>query len=319
MHKPFHADIIILGGGITGLWLLNGLHRAGYRTMLLERNELGGGQTLASQGIIHGGIKFSLGGTWTSATETIAGMPDLWRACLQGDTEPDLGAVELLSAQYYLFSDRSIGSKLVSFLGSRAVRGQVRRLARQDYPPAFSDPAFAGWLYRIGDLVIDPMSLVDTLLSSVRESVFRVHARIVCDTSGKLDHLVTEGGLELRARHYIFAAGSGNGELVEQTRVAAPATQLRPLHQVMVCDDALPPLFAHAVSLGTADKPRLTITTHRTNSGHPVWYLGGELAETGVTRDESGQIEAARQELASLFPWMDFSRASCATHLVDRA
>ena len=48
-------DILIVGGGAQGLWLLNDLDRLGYRTILLERDELGGGQTCHSHALIHRG------------------------------------------------------------------------------------------------------------------------------------------------------------------------------------------------------------------------------------------------------------------------
>ena len=50
------VEVVIFGGGIAGLWLLDELHRAGMTTLLLEAHELGSGQTIASQGIIHGGL-----------------------------------------------------------------------------------------------------------------------------------------------------------------------------------------------------------------------------------------------------------------------
>ena len=51
------TDIVIFGGGIAGLWLLNRLQQQGLDVILLESAGLGGGQSLASQGIIHGGLK----------------------------------------------------------------------------------------------------------------------------------------------------------------------------------------------------------------------------------------------------------------------
>jgi hypothetical protein len=43
------------------------------------------------------------------------------------------------------------------------------------------------------------------------------------------------------------------------------------------------------------------------------------LAETGVERNPEEQIQAARDELTSLFPWLDFSTALFATVRIDRA
>src|SRR5712691_3831683 len=48
-------DVLIIGGGVQGLWLLNKLHLSGYSTLLLERGELGGAQTCHSHVYIHQG------------------------------------------------------------------------------------------------------------------------------------------------------------------------------------------------------------------------------------------------------------------------
>jgi glycine/D-amino acid oxidase-like deaminating enzyme len=49
------VDILIVGGGAQGLWLLNDLTKHHYRAVLLEHAELGGGQTCHSHGLIHRG------------------------------------------------------------------------------------------------------------------------------------------------------------------------------------------------------------------------------------------------------------------------
>ena len=56
------VDVAIVGGGIAGIWLLNLLHHSGYRVVLFEAEEVGCQQTLGSQGMIHGGLKYELGG-----------------------------------------------------------------------------------------------------------------------------------------------------------------------------------------------------------------------------------------------------------------
>lgn len=50
-----------------------------------------------------------------------------------------------------------------------------------------------------------------------------------------------------------------------------------------------------------------------------MWYLGGQLAEDGVSREPEAQIQAAKAELQTLFPWLDFSTAQYATFMIDRA
>ena len=60
--KPatLRPDIVIFGGGIAGLWLINRLNAAGYQCLLLESATLGGDQTLASQGILEAAMDNSL-------------------------------------------------------------------------------------------------------------------------------------------------------------------------------------------------------------------------------------------------------------------
>ncbi|WP_323150307.1 FAD-dependent oxidoreductase, partial [Pseudomonas oryzihabitans] len=65
MSQPWSTDILIVGGGVAGLWLNARLRRAGYATVLVETGALGGGQSGKSQGIIHGGTKYALTGMLT--------------------------------------------------------------------------------------------------------------------------------------------------------------------------------------------------------------------------------------------------------------
>ncbi|WP_315982209.1 FAD-dependent oxidoreductase [Aliamphritea spongicola] len=114
--QTIHTDLIILGGGIAGLWLLNRLRTQGYQAVLLETDELGGGQSIRSQGIIHGGTKYALNGALTQAANAIADMPARWKQCLQGNGEVDLSSAEVLSEAHYLWSKGSLASKMTTFL-----------------------------------------------------------------------------------------------------------------------------------------------------------------------------------------------------------
>jgi len=126
MTSTYSTDIAIFGGGIAGLWLLNRFQAAGYETILLESASLGEAQTLASQGIIHGGLKYALSGSLTKSADTIAGMPQRWRQCLAGDDEVDLTGCRILSDDYYMWSDAGIRSKLKTFLAARACREELK-------------------------------------------------------------------------------------------------------------------------------------------------------------------------------------------------
>ena len=298
-------DAIILGGGIAGLWILSRLRSRGYEAILIEKEQLGSGQTFASQGMIHGGIKYSLGGAMTGASESIAQMPARWRSCLEGKDSVNLTGVRVLSDAYYMFSDARLSSKMTAFFGSKAIEGRVTMVAAADYPEVFRSPRFKGLLYKLQDLVLDTRSLVTHLHNQLSDYIFEGSPQFE-QLEGNLLRL-SLGGELLGAGTYVLAAGRGNGEIISDLKLKVPM-QLRPLHQVMVKGKDLPDLFAHAVSLKAADKPRITFTTHVTGQSR-VWYLGGQLAESGVTRSADEQIAFAKQELNTILPWMDLNDA----------
>ena len=66
---------IIVGSGITALWCANHLQSLGHEILVLEKNSIGSGQTIASQGMIHGGTKYSLDGSLARSTIAISEIP----------------------------------------------------------------------------------------------------------------------------------------------------------------------------------------------------------------------------------------------------
>lgn len=315
----YNTGTAIIGGGVAGLWIANVLDRAGHDVILIERDALGGQQTLASQGMIHGGIKYTLGGFTTPASETIAGMPARWRDCIAGHGEIDLRGVRMLSEDYFLFSDERLSSKITAFFGSRSLRGRIEPVQRDDYPAAFANDRFRGTIYRLEDIVLDTASLLEQLARNIEGHILKADATAVRGDTGNIDHLQLAGGDTLRADAYIFAAGAGNERLLANSPLSAVRMQRRPLKQVMVTLPGLPRLYAHAVSAGAGAKPRVTITTHEGSDGTISWYLGGELAEAGVRRTDAEQIDAAGEEMARLFPWLEWPAARWCTLDIDRA
>ena len=73
------VDLAVIGGGIAGLWILDAAVRAGRNAILIEAFELGRGQSVAAQGIIHGGLKYTLRERDLDAAGAIADMPGFWR------------------------------------------------------------------------------------------------------------------------------------------------------------------------------------------------------------------------------------------------
>ncbi|MDH4611884.1 FAD-dependent oxidoreductase [Pseudomonas sp. BN102] len=317
MAESLSTDVLILGGGIAGLWLNARLRKQGFATLLVENASLGGGQSVKSQGIIHGGAKYALHGALTGASEAIAEMPRRWREALAGQGELDLTGVRLLSDAHYLWSPGTLAGNLTSFFASKAVRGRVDQVKGDDLPPALQHPKFKGKVYRLAELVLDVPSLIARLADLAGDGLLAAREVEPLQEDGRLIGLRIDGR-EVRAQRIVLSAGAGNQALLEALGLSQPAMQCRPLHMVMLKAPSLKPLYAHC--LGGGPKPRITVTSHPAADGQWVWYLGGDLAEAdGVARNEAEQIAAAEQELRQLLPWIDLSAAQWATLRVDRA
>src|SRR3989304_7927561 len=106
MASELELDSVIFGGGAAGLWLLDEpLHR-GLRVVLLEADALGAGQTIASQGIIHGGFKSALSALLGGAPGVLADMPAIWRSCLKGERNPRLVQTHVRSSSCCVWAAR---------------------------------------------------------------------------------------------------------------------------------------------------------------------------------------------------------------------
>ena len=317
MSHSLSTDILIVGGGIAGLWLNARLRRLGYATLLVENASLGGGQSLKSQGIIHGGAKYALHGALTGASEAIADMPRRWREAIEGSGELDLLGVRLLSEAHYLWSPGSLAGNLTSFFASKAVRGRVDQVKGEQLPPALQHPKFKGKVYRLAELVLDVPSLISRLTTLAGDSLLAGQTITPLREDGELVGLCVDGR-DIRAKRVVLSAGRGNADLLADLGVEQPRQQLRPLHMVLVKGRGLKPLYAHC--LGGGPKPRITVTSHPAADGQWVWYLGGDIAVAdGVARSVAAQIAAAQKEVQQLLPWIDLSDARWATLRVDRA
>lgn len=314
------VDVAILGGGIAGLWLLARLRRAGYSALLLERHAMGAGQTLASQGIIHGGLKYALDMKLNSASDALADMPRRWRACLAGNGEPDLRGTAIASERHLFWSRRTLASRVAGFFGSKLVRGRAQALESSEWPAVLQDPAHVGAVYALDEIVLDVPDLLRALARPHHEFIRKTEGEVrISDAGDEVVISVSDAGgqdRQIRAAHLVATAGSGNEAVLAQCGLPVGAAQRRPLQMAMIAH-APGPLWAHCFDV--SDKPRVTITTHRRKDGTLVWYVGGQIAENGVGQNTDTFLAAVRAEMAELLPALDFSRSQFAAFPVDRA
>ena len=319
--KEFDCDVAVCGGGIAGLWAMHALRARGFHPVLLERHTLGGVQTLSAQGILHGGMKYALDGKVDDIALRLREMPQRWLDAMSGRGEIDLAKIQVLSANQYMWSDGSLLSKVTSAVGSKMLHGEVEAIARSAWPAAFQDLDYRGTVRVLKETVIDVRSAVRALAEPLAGSLFQTKDLRMQTEGDQVTALEIHGPnhdpIRLRPRCVVFTAGMGNEEAADRLPLPQPATQRRPLRQMMLRGPAWK-LYGHCI---VADpKPRVTITSHSLPDGTPVWYLGGNIAEKACkmsTLDEA--IQFTRRELAAIFPkvrWQDFPIAAWD---VDRA
>lgn len=318
--KKIQSDILIIGGGVAGLWLHNRLNDLGYKTLLIEKSLLGGAQTLSSQGIIHGGAKYTLGGVFSNAASAISDMPRRWSECLEGVGDIDLSNTMPLSQNQLMWSSQGLPSKLTSFFSSKVLRGKVARLSPADFPLFFKEGSFDGDLYQLNEPVVDVQSLLCCLAEKWRSRILcKVRdLKLVKNEVGELTAAVLENaGVQITASQFIFAAGEGNEAILNSLSMSSPLMQRRPLKMVLLKGRGLADLYAHCI--GASSKPIATITTHRHSDGDNVWYIGGGIAEKGVELSDSELIAYTQLTLNKVLPWIDLAGLNWSVHSVNRA
>lgn len=290
-------DIIIHGAGIAGLWTFYRLKRMGYDVLLLENEAIGAGQTLASQGIIHSGLKYAIAGQVNDLAKAISKMPDLWRSALEGEGEVDLsGASTAESSQYMLIPDGFIGG-LVKLVSKKALGGDVFELPQEDWPEDVKASGFTGSVIHMDEPVLDITQIIRGLADPYKDCI-------------------RQSGEGLDAKLHIYTAAGSNHEIAtSQGHDQNLETQARPLLMGFMKPA---PFELHAHLIGTSDKPIATITTHKMQDGTLVWYLGGGVAERQKEDDPQKVYAETQKAFAKYLPNIDLSSVEWSVLPIDR-
>ena len=280
------ADIVIHGGGIAGLWTLARLKNLGYDALLVEPNAIGGVQTIASQGIIHSGLKYALSGKINALAREISAMPEVWRDALNGDGPVDLSKAKRAAETQYMMIPKGVMGSILK-IGAKSFFGtEVEKIK---WPPEVSATGFEGTLVDMAEPVLDIPSVIRTLaepyMSCIRKSADGVNAR-----------------------KHIYTAAEGNDK-------SGIATQRRPLLMGLL-KKAPFPLWVHLV--GASDKPMATTTTHENKEGETSWNFVGEVAERDKTENPDAVYDAMFEALKKYMPLTEINDAELAVLPIDR-
>src|SRR5262249_50892654 len=263
------------------------------------------------QGIIHGGLKYTLDGLLTADADAIGEMPALWRSCLAGQRRPNLSAVKLRGDHCHLWRTSSLKSQL-GMLGARVgLRVKPEKLAREDWPAALR--GCPGEVFRLDEQVLEPGSLLQEFSRALQSRLIRSELTAISNADKRpviefRDE--SQSTIASAPTTIVCAAGEGNADLARRFGFAIETMQRRPLHMVVARGD-LPVLNGHCTD---GSVTRVTITTTATTTRTYIWQIGGQIAEDGINMAPAALISHARKELHAVLPGVDFSRVEWTTY-----
>lgn len=328
MSRKLDIDVVIFGGGVAGLWTLNYLSNRGYDTVLIENAQLGKGQTIATQGIIHGGGKYLLLESRGSASflkrwrsmRAIRKMPEVWGAHLNPSEEiyPDLSSgVEQTGSCYFYRSKNDSGSirpLLFECLARSALATSLEKVRRDDAPKFLSDSARS--IYSVSERTIEARKLLSGLASPFRDRIIYSDTLELRGSEIIVRDRFDEQEFVLNPHAIVLAAGSGNEILANQFGISANL-QRRPLKQVYLGHPELPEFWAHCID---RQQTRATFTTHPSEIYERVWQIGGTIAEEGVKMRSKEMGRFVRKELSEILSGLELpDDVEIGTFSVDRA
>ncbi|MFK7838918.1 MAG: FAD-dependent oxidoreductase [Bdellovibrionales bacterium] len=303
-----NVDIVIFGAGIAGLWTFNRLKRMGYDVLLLENKAIGCGQTIASQGIIHSGLKYAFAGQINNLAKSISAMPDLWRDALAGNGPVDLSTAKMSASSQHLLIPSGFMGGLVKLVTKKALGGNVHEVSRDDWPNDIKDTGFKGSVIYMDEPVLDIGSVLNALSDPYRDSI-----RVIDAPDDPIGFCEKYG---IKAKKFIFTGAASNHIwATSNAHDKGLKTQARPLLMGFI-KNAPFPLYAHCV--GQSDKPIATITTHQTKDGSLVWYLGGGVAERAKEADPQDVYDATKAMFKKYMPQIDISSFEWGVLPIDR-
>ncbi|MBU1907807.1 FAD-dependent oxidoreductase [Patescibacteria group bacterium] len=315
MSITIPLDVLVIGGGSAGLWLLDELRRKGHSAVLVESDSLGKGQTIASQGILHGGMKHALVARPGTFVKALGSMTRVWRECLSGDREPDLSSVSRRSDSCYFWRTSSFASFVGSFGARFGIRSEIKKVAYTSLPDVLRGAS--GDVYQIDEQVIDPSSLVSALFERNRPFVIRADvARVELSSRNTVIavHLSGSNGYikTLKSEFVVLTAGEGNAALRKICGLPEKAMLLLPL-QILVLRGDLPDLNGVCLE-GTQAKA--VITTHRLSNNDAVWQFASERIDPEAS-ERFAQL--ALGEIAAALPGFNFPKFSVSVYTAKRA
>lgn len=274
--RPLDLDVLVIGGGIQGLWLLNDLKAAGYAAALLERRTLGGGQTLHSHIYIHRGYLYRE----KELIGHLSGVTERWTRWIRRHKPP-----QAAGPSYFGFEDPSQADRKLELWSSTGLEFE-KPLEGNRMPRALRGGVIRS-VYKTPEIGLMGESLISLLNGEVEPCITRIQEveRVSVTRDGRrvdeIEVSTASGPVTFRPRALVLAAGAGNQALLDLMTSGAHrmlgrvqgAQQIRKAH-MLVLKGPLEPLT------GVFDTGSLFMVARKAADGEMVWLISDNRSES---------------------------------------
>jgi glycine/D-amino acid oxidase-like deaminating enzyme len=318
--EPLQPDVLIIGGGVQGLWLLNELHREGYQAILLERRALGDGQTCHSHVYLHQGHLYRDVGL----AERLRDVTQQWKDWLESRGSPRLG----VGPSYFGFANPADAQQKEALWDD--ARLKLDYVPGPERPPLALEGGAVREFLTSREVCLDGEWLVEELRRDVEPLIGRIDSvrAIRVDTADVAGGSVSGGRVQevqavlpdgaglavFRPSALILAAGTGNQPLLIQATSGHPllfgrvnqAQQVRLAFMLVVKGrrDELPPLTGVFPDLGGL----FLVSRASGQTGDVVWLVSDNrsqlltLVEDWIEYDAQWWLRVVLSNLSRLAP-----------------
>lgn len=227
------VDIVIVGGGPQGLWVLELLREKGFACVLLEKAAAGAGQSAHAEWFLHRGSVFR---KQTPIVEHLNPSARLWETHLANKQI----AENAIAARNSYVAFSAATAPLSLLLQWEDWGMELAELSRP-FPPPFERSPAIQCLIRTGEMSIHPTPVLERFAADHDAFFIQFQGQIsFCKNGGVITaveatRIATGERLRIKPQIVILAAGAGNADLLEaispEARDAARSSTGPPVYQ----------------------------------------------------------------------------------------
>ncbi len=213
---PGNADILIIGGGITGTSLLHHLRKRNFDAVLVERAYIAAGASGRNAGFLLAGVADSYADAVRAQGRSRA--REIWNMTLENHS----GMIEAAAGQPIGY--RRLGSAILASGTEEAGRlAESAELLRED---GFEVRWDGRRLINPGDGEVDPAAMVGALAREAPAGAIREGVNVTAVEPGSSDVLVHADGAECRAGCVVLATNAYAPQLLPQVAIQPRRAQM---------------------------------------------------------------------------------------------